>query len=691
MSMIRPFRRHLYELAVSAPGSRQMLRIYAVIGALVVLGYHILSRLTYPEAYDPLAHRLALAGGFLAILVASVVVDRFNKVLALALYAMITVLSLWSVWMAYKNGFSLDRSIALLMLVLGCALTFPRGRHLAVYLALVAGALTLATIGLESAPLERMLAGVQLLIFLTFIFFVARLRDARLTRLERLSLVARHTHAAVLLLDETGRPEWLNQVARRLLGPWEEALRTGDSSLLAAGEAERLRAFKSRLAAAKPFREEVQLTDLDGRSRWVELDVTAVSTGSRGPVLGHVVVGRDVTERKEAEKELRRSEGRYRRLVERSPMPILTLQNEEILQANRAASRLLRVSAPSLLSGASLVELVAETDRAAVRTFLERIRDEEGGSLDVRFERLDGGGTVEVTMQATSVLHAGQRLVQLVLTDLTERKQIERVKDDFVSTVNHELRTPLTSLRGSLGLLDAGIFEQGGERARMLVGLALRNTERLSLLINDLLDMQKIEAGKADFQLQSTDLGEVVRGAIEANQLFADRFGVTLRLVRALPGARVEVDPNRIGQVLANLLSNAAKFSPEGGVVDVFVDRVAQGLRVTVVDHGPGVPESFQDQLFAKFSRAADPRLRQVPGTGLGLAISRAIVEEHRGIIGLDRNYREGAAFYFVLPELVSSGPTAEGELEGGFEAASPEPAAATANRSATHAPRRMG
>ncbi|MCB1036703.1 MAG: ATP-binding protein, partial [Acidobacteria bacterium] len=111
------------------------------------------------------------------------------------------------------------------------------------------------------------------------------------------------------------------------------------------------------------------------------------------------------------------------------------------------------------------------------------------------------------------------------------------------------------------------------------------------------------------------------------------------------------------------LLSNAAKFSPEGGAVDVYVDRVGQGLRVTVVDHGPGVPESFRDQLFRKFSRADHAVTRQIPGTGLGLAISRAIIEEHRGTLNLDRHYREGAAFFFILPEAEQAlgvGPTME-------------------------------
>lgn len=652
--MRRFFQRPLGSPASLAGADLKLLRAFAGLGAAVVLAFHIANRIVRPESIDPLAARLVLTGGFLLALSLSYGGQRLRNLFGPLLWTVALLYCLWMVWLASVNGFGQEWLTSLLMLVVACGVSLPLARHQALFsvavVAVLSGAVVLAEPGLEA----RILALGQLALFAVFTLFVARLRDERFNRVERLSLVARQTHAAVLLLDAKGHPEWLNNDARELLGQWPEALRDPEGAAdLPEREEERLRLFRGRLALAQPFREEVRLTGRDGQLRWLDLDVTPVSRpGRRGPVTGYVVVGRDVTDQKEAEKELRRSEGRYRRLVERSPMPIIALQGERVLYANRAAARLLRVSAPSLLSGRNFLNQVVEEERREAKAWLDEAVESSGGSREMALDRLDGGGRVEVLAQASSVVFTGQEVLQLVLGDLTERKQVERAKDEFVSTVNHELRTPLTSLRGSLGLLDAGLFEQGGEKARMLVGLALRNTERLTLLINDLLDMQKIEAGKADFRMEVVDLAELVKAAVESNQLFADRFDVTFRLVHTLPEAKVYADPNRLAQVLSNLLSNAAKFSPQGTSVDVFVERKDSSIRVTVMDHGPGVPVSFREHLFRKFSRSEPARTNQVPGTGLGLAISRAIIEQHGGRIDLDDAYQDGASFYFWLPEL---------------------------------------
>jgi PAS domain S-box-containing protein len=651
--MRRFFQKHLNPLV--APSARDLgaLRILAVAGALVIVAFHIANRVGTPGSYDPLAVRMVLAASLLVALALSYTVASFRRHFATFLLLVGLLYCLWMVVLTYRNEFGREWMLSTLVLVIGCLLTFPRVRHQLAFSVTVVTFLTAAYAVAEPQAVNQALAAARLLFFAAFVIFSSWLRDRQINRLERLSMVARQTHAAVLLLDPSGRPEWSNGEARELMGHWAEALEDKKGTgPLGEEEAERLRVFRGRLALAQPFRQEVRLTNKEGQGRWVDLDVTPITRPGSKQVTGHVVVGRDVTDQKEAEKELRRSEGRYRRLVERSPMPIIALQGERILYANRAAARLLRVAAPSLLSGRNLLTQVSKEDRRETQRWLERVRLEEGGSSrELALDRLDGGGQVEVLVQASSVVFAGQEVLQLVLSDLTERKQVERAKDDFVSTVNHELRTPLTSLRGSLGLLDAGLFEQGGEKARMLVDLALRNTERLTLLINDLLDMQKIEAGKADFRMEIVDLTEQVRAAVESNQLFADRFDITFRLVREAPGGLVYADPNRLSQVLSNLLSNAAKFSPNGSSVDVFVDRAEGGFRVTVVDQGPGIPASFRDQLFRKFSRSEPARANQIPGTGLGLAISRAIIEQHGGLIDLDHDYQDGAAFYFVLPE----------------------------------------
>ncbi len=651
MSTLQVLKRTLDDMSLATPGDPRLLRVFAAAGACGMLAFHVLTLLAHPGAYDPLWARLGLAAGFVLILLLSYGPLKNRYRLGLAMSSMIGVVCVWYVWSYYESGFDLDRGVSLFLIVLAVAAALPTAQNLVPFLVLIASTLSFTLLTVQETATGAVVILLRLVVFIIFVLLASRSRGRYLTRLERLSQVARHTHAAALLLGTDGKPEWVNEAATELMGPWIESLEQGGNPLLSEADQDRFDAFLSGLSRAQPFRQEVRLTDLLGGQRWLDLDVTPVLQGPGNRFSGHVVVGRDVTDQKAGEKELRRSEGRYRRLVERSPMPIIALRDRKVLYANQAAARLLRVTAPSLLAGRQFLDHVVEEDRELAKTWLEQVRDQEAGSRELAMRRLDGRGRVEVLLQASSVVFGGQEMIQLVLSDLTERKQVERAKDEFVSTVNHELRTPLTSLRGSLGLLDAGLFEEGGERARMLIDLALRNTERLTLLINDLLDMQKIEAGRADFRLEILDLTDLVRNAIEANQPFADRFRVGLRLVRSLTGGLVHADPHRLSQVLTNLLSNAAKFSPEGAAVDVYVDRITQGLRVTVVDHGPGVPESFRDQLFRKFSRADHAVTRQIPGTGLGLAISRAIVEEHRGTLNLDRHFQEGAAFFFVLPE----------------------------------------
>ncbi len=248
--------------------------------------------------------------------------------------------------------------------------------------------------------------------------------------------------------------------------------------------------------------------------------------------------------------------------------------------------------------------------------------------------------------------------VMLLIDDVTPIRRIEKLKSEFVSVVSHELRTPLTSIRGALGLLGGGVAGQLPDRARQMIDIAHKNAERLVLLINDILDIEKIENGQMRFNFSSVDLRELVRSAIADNGPYAEALGVTLRGVGIDPGQPplwVHVDETRINQVMANLLSNAAKFTPHGGQVRVNIietDDCDTGCaRVEVRDQGPGVPPSFASRLFERFAQADSSPTRAKGGTGLGLAISRAIVEKMEGRIGYTppREGTAGATFWFEL------------------------------------------
>jgi PAS domain S-box-containing protein len=281
----------------------------------------------------------------------------------------------------------------------------------------------------------------------------------------------------------------------------------------------------------------------------------------------------------------------------------------------------------------------------------------ERGESTYEVQNLRKDGT-PLWCRATTVLfdhpEHGQVFVA-VQEDITERMRMERIKDDFVAVVSHELRTPLTSIRGSLGLLAGGAAGQLPEAARSLVDISASNCERLVRLINDILDMEKIESGKMAFVPIPVDLAPLVEQAILSNRAYAHGFGVEIRLEESVPG-RVLADPDRLHQVLTNLLSNAARLSPRNATVEVRIHRVDGRLQVSVTDQGPGIPPEFQPQVFEKFAQADASSTRRKGGTGLGLSISRAIVERHGGSIWFKTQVGAGTTFSFELADL-DAGP----------------------------------
>jgi PAS domain S-box-containing protein len=245
----------------------------------------------------------------------------------------------------------------------------------------------------------------------------------------------------------------------------------------------------------------------------------------------------------------------------------------------------------------------------------------------------------------------GRRVLAGMAIDITERKALEKLKNEFVSIVSHELRTPLTSIRGSLGLVLGGVAGEIPSQAQRMMQIAHHNSERLVRLINDILDIEKIESGSMALVLKPLELMPLIENALQDNRAYAQDLGVEMEINAEVPGLRVLADSDRLTQVLTNLLSNAAKFSPRGGVVSVSVERQDAAVCVSVADCGPGIPDEFRDRIFAKFAQADSSDSRQKSGTGLGLSISKAIVELLGGRIGYDSTVGKGTTFYFHLPE----------------------------------------
>jgi PAS domain S-box-containing protein len=235
-------------------------------------------------------------------------------------------------------------------------------------------------------------------------------------------------------------------------------------------------------------------------------------------------------------------------------------------------------------------------------------------------------------------------------TDISQRKQMEKIKSEFISTVSHELRTPVTSIRGALGLLEAGVLGVLPPKALEMVKVANRNSQRLITLVNDILDMDKLLSGKMNLHIINLNIAALITQAIEANAAYAAGYRVRYAFVDAPAECLVAADGNRLTQVITNLLSNAAKFSFADTEVEIRIAVAGLFVKVEVADHGAGIPLDFQKRIFEAFAQADSADTRQQGGTGLGLNISKKLIKEMHGEMGFSSVVDHGSIFWFTLP-----------------------------------------
>ncbi|HYD79957.1 MAG TPA: response regulator [Paucimonas sp.] len=360
----------------------------------------------------------------------------------------------------------------------------------------------------------------------------------------------------------------------------------------------------------------------------------------------------EIAERKRIEADLRTSTARFTAMDEASPLgTFVTDENGCCQHVNQAYQKITRYSQEEMQGRPWHAGIHPDDKESVLAQWREASEHGTTFSVESRFQRSDGSETW-VSCKAAA-MRDGERFLGWVgtLEDISERKQVERMKSEFVSTVSHELRTPLTSIMGSLGLLTGGVSGELSAQAKMLIEIAHKNSERLVRLINDILDIEKISSGRMQFDLQPHALQPLVEQAIAANRAYAAQFDVNFVLVAPLPGAQVRVDSDRLMQVMTNLMGNAAKFSPRGASVELRIERRGGVLRFSVSDSGPGIPTAFRSKVFQQFSQADSSDTRQKGGTGLGLSISKAIVEAMGGEIGFISVGGQGSTFYFDLPE----------------------------------------
>jgi PAS domain S-box-containing protein len=413
------------------------------------------------------------------------------------------------------------------------------------------------------------------------------------------------------------------------------------------------------------------------------VSVTALRN-DHGGIIGYLLIGTDNTARKRVEAEQQKLDQRLRdqhfytrSLIESNIDALMTTDAAGIItDVNRQMEALTGCTRDELI-GAPFKNYFTDPERAAAG--IKRVlREKRITNYELTARARDGKMTV-VSYNATTFYDRDRTLqgVFAAARDITERRhieqmlqeknvelesaksiaeqtverleEVEQLKKGFLSTVSHELRTPLTSIRGSLGLLASGAAGPLPDHVVEVVALAERNAIRLMALIEDILDLERLETGKIELHMTRVPIASILRRAMESLAAFG-AHGVTVDAPNV--SSSIDVDADRIVQVLVNLLSNAVKFSPPGGVVTIAVTVDGQWTEFRVIDHGRGVPAAHRRAIFERFRQVDPSDAREKGGAGLGLAICKSIVEQHGGSIGVESEEGVGSAFWFRLASL---------------------------------------
>ena len=337
-----------------------------------------------------------------------------------------------------------------------------------------------------------------------------------------------------------------------------------------------------------------------------------------------------------------------------------------ILKAAQTPGHKLMLTYPAL---SNLIEVLADGARNVVMRSDYHLSDEEkermminmpvtGTRWDVvdlsdpdLFNNFRNQLYIESIIIFSVFLFAGTFMVIRLRREELHRVTVEKQKQELMGVISHEFRTPAAAIHNSLNLIARKTGGPIDEEVKNLVDIASSNTHRLLSLVNDFLDLQKLESGKLEFNKRVCQLRPILERAVTNNKMYAQQFGVTYWINDTTESVRINCDPDRIEQVLANLLSNAAKYGANNDVIEILVAKPTPvKVRVSVIDHGNGIPDNIRDHVFEKFVMARTEKSGTVRSSGLGLSISKAIIEEHDGTIDFESRLREGTTFYFDLP-----------------------------------------
>jgi PAS domain S-box-containing protein len=400
---------------------------------------------------------------------------------------------------------------------------------------------------------------------------------------------------------------------------------------------------------------------LDGSYFPIELAASRVMVKGR-PLLIHIV--RDISERKQAEENLRQAAVVFENITE----GIMVTDAQGIIQSvNPAFTRITLYSKEEVIGHKPRILQSGRHDRQFYEVMWVSLLGSGRWQGEI-WNRRRNGEIYPQWLNINAIQDDRGRTTNYigVTWDITELKAAEHKKEEFMAAVSHELRTPLTSVLASLGLLMQGDGGAMPERAQTLVRMAYSNSGRLVRLMGDILDIERMAAGEMRIELKPLELMPLVEETIESSRASVEQLssGVGIVLVESLPGVRVNGDAERLMQALANLLSNAGKFSPPDDRIEIAVSRRGSMVRIAVTDHGPGIPEAFRPEIFKKFAQAEGTKQQHKGGIGLGLSIARHIVGKHGGRIDYESQPGVRTTFFIELPELSVDDPGNRGAVQ---------------------------
>jgi len=399
-----------------------------------------------------------------------------------------------------------------------------------------------------------------------------------------------------------------------------------------------------------------------GIYRWMQSDAVVATRGAEGKALRLIGSQTDVTDLHEARASLRASIERFQALFAHAPVG-MALINEKatFIGANKALCNFLELPERELLNKRYWDTMLPEESHQII-AIIEALRNGELETYQSEHQFVGKNGQIRWGLASVSLDKdptTGRELYIAQIQDINEIKELEKVKGEFVATVSHELRTPLTSVKGALGLLHATMKVPIPETTERLLNIANSNCSRLTLLVNDILDMEKISSGNFEINWTQGSLKSILMTSVEHMGPYAKECNVSIKLDMPPRDLDIWTDSERVEQIMANLLSNAAKFSNDNSEILVDYEQIKDTIRISVRNFGTGISEDFKSDIFKPFSQGDSSATRKKGGTGLGLNISKQIIEQLGGQIGYDSIKDLHTTFWFTLP-LIKTNPTSK-------------------------------